>query len=227
MHTHGSASLKKAGFWSAVLATLFSVGYSVLQIGEWMGLLGSAGGPESSSTPLGIVLLLTPSLLLGPSFLVLMVSVHQLAEAAQRVWTQSAVAFATVYTVMISINYYVQLAWVGPRMTRGEIEGMEPFLFVPFDSFLYAVDILGYSFMSASTLIAAAAFRGDGLERVIRWFLIANGLVMPFLLFQMSVHSLIWIAAAWAITFPGSTWALAVLFSRLSVESEAVGTRPA
>lgn len=219
MRSHAPASLKKVGFWSAALATVFSIAYSLLQIGEWMGLLGSAGGPESSSTPIGLAVLLTPSLLLGPSFLVLMVSVHQLAEPDRKVWTQSAVAFATVYTVMISINYYVQLAWVAPRLAAGEIEGMEPFLFVPFDSFLYAVDILGYSFMSASTLIAAAAFRGRGLERVIRWFLIANGLVMPFLLFQMYVHSLLWIATAWAITFPGSTWSLAILFSRLSVES--------
>lgn len=219
MRTVASPSLKTVGFWSAVLATAFSISYSVLQIGEWIGLLGSAGGPESSSTPLGIALLLTPSLLLGPSFLVMMVSVNQLARSADRVWTHSAVAFATTYTVMIAINYYVQLAWVAPRLVRGEIAGMEPFLFVPFDSFLYAVDILGYSFMSASTLIAAPAFRARGLERVIRWFLIANGLVMPFLLFQMYVHWLIWIAAAWAITFPGATWSIAVLFSRLSVES--------
>lgn len=201
-----------------MLATVFSIAYSLLQVGEWVGLLGSGGGPESTSTPLGLALLLTPSLLLGPSFLILMVSVHRLAEPARRVWTHSAVAFATVYTVMISINYYVQLAWVAPRLARGEVEGMEAFLFVPFDSFLYAVDILGYSFMSASTLIAAAAFRGDGLERVIRWFLISNGLLIPFLLGQMYVHWLLWIATAWAVTFPGSACSLAILFSRLSVE---------
>lgn len=220
MRTNVSASLKRAGFWSAVLATVFSVGYSVLQIAEWFGLLGSAGGPESSSTPLGIALLLTPSLLLGPSFLVLMVSVQHLTEPERRVWTEAAVAFATIYTALIAINYYVQLTWVAPRLARGAVEGMEPFLFTPFDSFLYAVDILGYSFMSASTLIAAAAFRHPGLERKIRWFLIANGLLMPFLLFQMYVHWLIWVASAWAITFPASTWSLAVLFARLEVVEE-------
>jgi hypothetical protein len=31
----------------------------------------------------------------------------------------------------------------------------------------------------------------------------------------MYVHGLIWIAALWAVTFPGSTWALAILFRRL------------
>ena len=210
-----SPSLKRAGFWSAVLATVFSVAYSVLQIAEWMGLLGSAGGPESASTPLGIALLLTPSLLLGPSFLVLMVSVHELSDARGKVWSHAAVAFATIYAALISMNYYVQLAWVGPRLARGELEGLEPFVFTPFDSFLYAVDILGYGFMSVATLFAALTFHGGGLLRITRWFLIANGCILPFLLFQMYVHELIWIAALWAITFPGSTWCLALVFARL------------
>jgi hypothetical protein len=209
------SSVRKAGFWSAVLATVFSLLYVVAQIGEWMGLMGSGGGASNSSTVLGIVVLLTPSLFLGPSFLVLMISVHYLASEDRNIWSHCAVAFAIVYTVLISINYYVQLAWVAPRIAAGRTEGIEQFMFTPFDSFLYAVDILGYSFMSLSTLFAARVFTGDGLERVVRFFLIANGLLIPFIALQMYVHWFIWIAAAWAIAFPGATWSLAVLFKRM------------
>ena len=209
-----SSTARSAGFWSAVLATAFSIMYIVAQLAEWAGWLGSKGGPESSSTPLGIVLLLTPSLFLGPAFLVLIVAIHQLALPERRIWSQAAIAFATVYTALISINYFVQLAWVGPRLGAGRTEGLEPFLFTPFDSFLYAVDILGYSFMSVATLLAAFVFTGAGLNRIVRWFLIANGLLIPFIALQMYFHPLIWIAALWAITFPGSTWSLAVLFRR-------------
>jgi hypothetical protein len=212
-----SESTRLLGFWSAVLATILSITYDLGQIAEWLGGLGSAGGPESSSTALGIVVLLTPSLFLAPSFLVLIVCIHQLAPLERRVWSLAAVAFASVYTVMISINYYVQLAWVAPRLASGNEQGLEPFLFVPFDSFLYAVDILGYTFMSVSTLFAARVFMGDGLERIVRWFLTMNGLLIPFLALQMYVHWLIWIAALWAVTFPGSTWSLAVLFWRAKV----------
>ena len=214
-----SPSARAAGFWAATLATAFSIFYSVAQIAEWLGWLGSAGGPESSSTPLGIFVLLTPSLLLGSSFLILVAAIHVVAPPERRIWSLAAFGFATIYAALISINYYVQLAWVGPRLVEGRVAGMEPFLFVPFDSFLYAVDILGYSFMSVSTLLAAMVFTGHGLERVARWFLIANGFVLPFLLFQMYVHSLIWVAAIWAITFPGSTWTLAALFRRMQVSS--------
>jgi hypothetical protein len=212
-----SRSTKVVGFWSAVLATVFSITYDVGQIAEWLGWLGSAGGPESSSTPLGILVLLTPSLFLGSSFLVLVVCVHYIAPHGRRVWSHAAVAFATIYAALISINYFVQLTWVMPRLASGSIRGIEPFVFVPFDSFLYAVDILGYSFMSLATLFAAAVFTGGGHERLVRWFLIANGLLIPFIALQMYVHWLIWIAALWAITFPGATWSLAVLFRRARV----------
>lgn len=209
-----SPSTRTVGFWSAVLATACSITYVVAQIAEWLGWLGSGGGADNLSTPLGLAILLTPSLLLGSSFLVLMVAVHQVAPPERRIWSQSALAFATVYTVLISINYFVQLTWVAPRLARGQTAGIEAFLFTPFDSFLYAVDILGYSFMSLATLFAAKVFTGKGLERVTRIFLIANGLLIPFIALQMYVHGLIWIAALWALTFPASTWSLAMLFRR-------------
>jgi hypothetical protein len=218
MLTRISPSAKAVGFWSAVAATVCSLAYVVGQLAEWAGLMGSGGGAENASTPLGIVVLLTPSLFLGSSFLLLMVSVHAVAAPAAKVWSHAAVAFAAVYTTLISINYYVQLTWVLPRMLERRLDGVEAFLFTPFDSFLYAVDILGYSFMSIATLLAARVFPGPGLQRTVRLFLTANGLLIPFIALQMYVHALIWIAALWAITFPGATWSLALLFRRAEVE---------
>jgi hypothetical protein len=210
-----SASNKTLGFRSAVCATVFSLAYVIGQLAEWFGWLGSNGGPESSSTVLGIIVLLTPSLFLGPSFLVLMVCIHHATPRDRKVWSHIAVAFAIAYMVLIAINYFVQLTWVAPRLAAGRTQGMEQFLFVPFDSFLYSVDILGYCFMSVSTWFAAGALTGQGMERVSRGFLIANGLILPFLALQMYWHWLIWIASLWAITFPGATWTLAILFRRM------------
>jgi hypothetical protein len=226
MVTDISPSTKTVGFWAAVLATVFSITYDIGQIAEWLGWMGSGGGAHNASTPLGLVILLTPSLFLGSSFLVLVVSIHQISSPDRKIWSHAAVAFATVYAVLISINYYVQLTWVMPRLAAGRIQGMEPFLFTPFDSFLYAVDILGYSFMSLATLFAAKVFTGKGIERVVRVFLIANGLLLPFIALQMYVHWLIWIAALWAVTFPGSTWSLAILFRRLRTGRLVHNTQP-
>lgn len=223
MVTEISPSTKAVGFWSAVLATLFSITYDIGQIAEWMGLMGSGGGAENASTPLGLVVLLTPSLFLGSAFLVLIVSVHHLSSPDRRIWSHAAIAFATIYAALISINYYVQLTLVAPRIVSGRVQGIEQFLFTPFDSFLYSVDILGYSFMSLATLFAARVFTGGGMERVTRIFLTANGLLIPFIALQIYVHWLIWIATLWAVTFPGSTWSLAILFRRARTPAASPG----
>jgi hypothetical protein len=215
-----SSATKRVGFWSAVLATMFSITYDVGQIAEWLGLLGSKGGPSSGSTPLGLIVLLTPSLFLGSSFLVLTVSIHQATPSERRIWSHCAIVFATAYCVLISTVYFVQLTLVGPRLARGQLHGIEPFLFVPFDSYLYAVDILGYSFMSVATLFAGRLFRQGGLQRTARWFLTANGLLLPFIALQMYFRPLIWLAALWAVTFPGSMWALAMIFKRTKATSD-------
>ena len=111
-----SQSKKTAGFWSAVLATVFSLMYDISQIGEWMGLMGAGGGPENASAPPGLAMLLTPSLFSGPSFLILVVSTHNLSSPDIKIRSHSAVVFATIYAALNSINYYVQLGWVMPRL---------------------------------------------------------------------------------------------------------------
>jgi hypothetical protein len=209
-----SQSTRKAGYWAALFATILSLVYIVGQLAEWAGWMGSGGGAENASTLLGIIVLLTPSLFLAPAFVVLIAAVHVAAPPDKRVWSLAALAFATAYAVLVGLNYYVQLTFIAPRMASGRTEGIEMFLFTPFDSFSYSMDILGYSFMSVATLLAALTLDGAGLQRVARWFLIANGLLLPFLLLQIYWHWLIWIAALWAVTFPGATWTLALMFRR-------------
>lgn len=215
METEHHTTLRAFGTGSAVLCTVFSLAYVAAQLAEWAGLLGSAGGPHSRSTSLGLALLLTPSLLLGVSFVALMVSVHYHADVQNRIWSHVAVAFATMYATLIGLVYYVQLTFVLPRLARGDTEAIQLLLFEPFDSFLYAVDMLGYSLMSLSTLFAAAVFRTEGFQKWIRWALIANGCLIPFLALQMYYPPLIWGGSLWALTFPASTWLLAIHFRRL------------
>jgi len=211
-------SVRSLGLWSAVLCAVFSLSYIIAQLAEWTGLFGSAGGPHSRSTTSGLVMLLTPSLLLGVSFVVLTVSIHYVAEQSARIWTHIAVAFASMYATLVGIVYYVQLAFVIPRLARGDTEGIQLLIFEPFDSFLYAVDVFGYSLMSLSTLFAAMVFGTGGIERWIRWALVANGCLIPFLALQMYYPPLIWGGSLWAITFPTATVLLAMYFSRLPVD---------
>jgi hypothetical protein len=55
----------------------------------------------------------------------------------------------------------------------------------------------------------------DRSQGVARGFLVANGLLLPFIALQMYWHGLIWIASLWA--HPGATRSLAVVFRRAVV----------
>jgi hypothetical protein len=211
----GQATPYKIGFWAAVLASAFSIAYDIGQLAEWFGLMGSGGGPERDSTWYGLVVLLVPSLFLGISFVVLMGSVHRHAPTERKIWSQTGLTFAIMYGTLICMNYFVQLTLVAPALYRGNVpDYVRPFLFHVFNSFTYSVDLLGYSFMSLSTLSAAFVFTGPGIEKAARWFLTANGVIVPFIALQTFYHPMIWVASLWGITLPGSTIALALLFRR-------------
>ena len=206
------SAVQSAGYWSALGCLAFSLIYVAAQVAEWVGLWGSAGGPESASEPIGLVILLTPSLFLAPTFLLLMVSIHEWTPVERRVWSHAAALLATAYLVMVGVTYYVQLSWVAPRLAAGRTEGLAPFLFKPFDSFLYSVDILGYSMMCLSMLLAGMVFEPKGREGVTRKLFFANGMLLPFLALQLYWHWMIWVASLWAITFPCAMWSVASVF---------------
>lgn len=217
--TSRNNSSQWVGVWSAVSSAAFSLTYVAAQFLEWGGLLGSAGGPESASTPFGLAILLTPSLLLGSSFLVMMAALHQLSPPDRKVYSQAALAFATAYATLVSLVYFVQLTLVAPRLAAGDTSGIEFLLFVPYRSFLFAVDLLGYSFMSMATLFCAFALpnvRGSALAKA---FLLGNGLLLPFLALQMFFPGLIYIAALWAVTFPGAACATAIMLAQTKTQT--------
>ena len=209
-----SPSTRGTGFWAATGASVFAIAYIVGQIFEWAGMLGSTGGPNAASSPLGIAVLLTPSLLLGPSFVVLMAALHAAAPENRKVFTLAGLAFAVMYATLTGMVYFVQLTFVAPRLAAGDTAGIELLLFVPYRSFLFAVDLLGYSLMSMATLIAAFALPAAPYARAARIAMIANGALLPCLAFQMFVPVLIWPAAMWAITFPAATLLLAAMFRK-------------
>jgi hypothetical protein len=211
---------RQIAFWAAGCSALLSIVYVLAQLFEWFGALGSQGGPQSSSTHLGLVLLLTPSLLLASAFLVLMAALHRLAHQRRRVFTQIALAFATAYATLVSLVYFVQLTLVVPRLAAGDTAEIEVFLFVPYRSFLFAVDLLGYTFMCLAMLFGAFGLQDFARARKARAAMIATGALAPCLALQMYVPELIYVAALWALTFPASAILLAAMLRRIPLEKD-------
>lgn len=199
--------VNRIGFWSACFSAILAIMYIFAEVVHLLGWLGA------HDTGVSFVLRMTPSLLLAVAFVILMVSIHYYASNNKKIWSHIGLVFAVIYAVLVSIVYFVVLTVVTPYKMRGETEQITVLAF-EFGTFLYAIDVLGYGFMSLATLFAAPVFNGTNLERWIRWTLLVNGLIAPAIPMQMIYRPLWNVAALWGVTFPLSTVLLAVFFRK-------------
>jgi hypothetical protein len=193
------------GFWAALAACAAAVGYIVPQFLQLAGIL---------TDPWDRILIFAPSLLLAPAFVLTVAAVHVAAPPALRVWSLSGLALAILYAAHVSMIYVMQLGAVIPHDMRGEglavawaaccVHGMPTM----------AIDLLGYTWMSLSTLLLAPAFPGGGLRQWLRVALIANGVMAIPVFGQLKWPWLLYAASPWIVTFPAAMILLALVLSR-------------
>ena len=200
--------VSKFGYWSATFSCIFALAYILAQLSDFAGLFG----PQSSA--LGLVSLMLPSFFLAFSYLILAVSIHNFVPQHRKIFSHVGLVLAILYAALIIIVYYVQLTFVIPNLIRNTVEEISVFIFIPFNSFLFALDVLGYGIMNLSTLFFAFAFEKTGPEKWIRYFLIMNGVLFPTNLFSMLFPPLLILDFPWAITFPVSMILLAKFFKQ-------------
>ncbi|HTN40111.1 MAG TPA: hypothetical protein VLZ84_03100 [Asticcacaulis sp.] len=188
------------GVWAAAGACLASLAYGVPQVLQVLGILHD---------PWDRIFIFAPSLVLAPLFVFTMVAVHVAAPPARSVFSLSALALAIMYAVLVSIVYITQLGVVIPHDLNGEGDSVAFLACCEQHQFTTGLDLLGYTFMSVSTLLAAPAVASQRS----RWWLVANGALAPFLVAQLAWPVLIWVGALWLITFPVAMAVLALDFA--------------
>jgi hypothetical protein len=200
------------GFWSAVLTAVFSM---LFLVGSLLGMVGLLIPPWDVVIPIGA------SLLLAPSFVVMMVSIHYGAPFEKKIWSHIGIAFAVLYAALVSIVYVTWLFVAEPHMLRGEANQVALFTFTQ-GSFLQMVDGLGYTFMGIATLFAAPVFAGKRLENWIRWLCLLNGpgalmVFLAYIFYGLLGLSLLYsglVGIWWEFIFPPLAILLAVYFRR-------------
>ena len=197
---------RRFGFWAALGSFVASVAYAIPQLMQVAGVL-----PD----PWDRILIFTPSLALAPAFVLTMAAVYESSPPGRRVTSLAALALAVMYGTLVSIVYITQLGVVIPHDIRGDGASVAFLSCCGTGQFTTMLDLLGYTLMSLATLFAAPAFAAAGRERWPRWWLLANGLLAPFLLAQLVWPSLIYVGALWLITFPASMYALALRFTEM------------
>lgn len=197
-------SVYRLGFWSGLASTALSVIYIVPQL---------IIGIDMPASPRDLLVILGPSILLAPSFLILMISVHHFAPDEKKIWSHIGMAFAIAYFVFVTIVYFVGLTIQLPHTIQGDVDKYELLTYAP-KSFMTAIDALGYASMSLAMLFASPVFGNRGLARWIRRLFIANGVLAPVILATQVYPLVAYIGGFWIITFPSATGLLTIMFWR-------------
>jgi len=114
-------------------------------------------------------------LILGFAFFI--ASAYQLAVSpSQRVPALLAVMFVTVFAVLIGFNYTLQIAWV-PVLAGEKQEALRLVTMSNPRSLAWVLEMFGYGFLGLSTWCISMVFWGSKRMNVIRYLLIANGVV--------------------------------------------------
>lgn len=159
------------GVWSAIAVALHFGAFGVLLVvGFWM---------PTAMLSYGVCLAA------APFFVAMMASLALQAGPERRIWGALAVAFAVAYSVLIGTTYFLQLALFAAGGDALSPEATRLLAFAP-GSVTFALDMLGYGFMTLATLAGAGVFVGGGLSAWLRWWFVAHGaLVVPTLLAPM------------------------------------------
>jgi energy-converting hydrogenase Eha subunit C len=117
-------------------------------------------------------------LLFGPLFVVVLNSVYDLAAPAQKSLARLALLFGFGFALLTGVHYFVQLTAVRASIAAGVTDGLVQVVQAnPYAAFA-ALNMLGWTiFLGLATLCAAPVFTGKGLARVIRYALVATGLI--------------------------------------------------
>lgn len=215
-----SSALARVGFWAAALSTAFMVAFDIGAVvpavttgmQPWQGIEAFAA-TYSQGVVLATVL---PSLLLAPTFLVLAAYIHSHTAAERKLWSLLGVTFASIYTAVVSLNYFAQLTIVRWLLLRGETAGLSALVMGNPASFFWALEVLGYAFMGLSGVFIALALPKGRAERWVGGLFIANAVLeipgsIAYVVTANAFHPLILASlGGWGVMFPAATALLAV-----------------
>lgn len=208
----------RLGFWAAILATAFTMLFVLLAAafpsGEWSGIEAYARDFDSLQ-----MAQLLPVLLLVPTVVVLMSSIHTVAPDNRKVYSRIGVALAGVYAAIIATNYMLQLFVVRLNVLNGDLEGLSLIAMANPSSVFVALEAIGYGIFGLVMLFTGSVFTGAKLESWIRGLLVVSGLtgVLGAIAAALGREMLTLVGFGVSLlAFPVATILMAVLFNRLT-----------
>jgi len=222
------------GFWSAVLAAItelwFSIAFGLYQpmlYEPWHGMQSYADNFKVEPFFAWII----PCFLLTVCFLTMMVCLHASSSEDKNLWSLLAVGFAIAYATIISALYYIQAVVVSHNLVHHSTDGLTLWLFAsPYPNSLPgALEGIGYLFMCLSLISASRVFSGNKLSKWINRLFLYSGLT-GFIIFTNPLYPLptiivLTVALANAIVLFSSLCLTSLWFKRMQTKSGVLARR--
>ncbi len=164
------------GFWSALITAIFSTLFVIstfVFLGPGWTDIQSYAKSFSTLQLLPVI----PCVIFALAVIVLMVSLHYYLPEDKRIYSLIAIALTIIYVTIISINAYLQLFVVRLNLLQGQLEGLAILAMPNTRSVFFALEAIGYGFLSAAGLAISPVFTGGRLAQWIRGLFIVNGVL--------------------------------------------------
>lgn len=167
----------RIGFWSSLSFTVLGLVLTAANIGiglsdQWQAWEGLDAYAEwfSSVRVNFFTIAFIASFLMTILFLGIMAALHSLAPDGKKILGMLGISFTAICITLVSVTYYTQLSIVPNSIQSGQVEELTRFVYHSPNSFVFAIDILGFFFLGLAALCVAPL-----LEGALHWLFIAFG----------------------------------------------------
>jgi hypothetical protein len=208
------------GFWSAIFGSVFAILFVLIAIlTSLMFPMKAWNGIQTYAENFNFLDMASfiPAFLLAPTMVILIACINAIAPESKKIFSQIGLAFTVVYAAIITTNYYLQLFVVRLNLQGVTLEGLSILAQPNLHSTFFALETLGYAFLSLATLFVSLVFTSGKLEIWIRSLFIVSGAVGIFgvLVAPFDQPYLIFAGLGiWSLAFPISTILLSIFFRR-------------
>lgn len=174
----------RIGFWSSLIAAISFLVFTICfiaialtqDISIWTDLDEYIKGVQSNNQIYKYIAQ-TCSIIFGLTYLVILNSINEITNPERRVFSKISLSFGTLFTVLIGINYFIQITSVRFNIQSGMTEDLASWIMFNPNSASLSIAMLGWTIMfGLSSLFITPVFEGRGISRTIRILFGLNGI---------------------------------------------------
>jgi hypothetical protein len=120
-----------------------------------------------------------PAILVSFSYLIMMISIHHFTPPERKLFSLSGLGFALISTIILTLDYFVQVSFIQPSLLAGETEGIAMLSqFNPHGIFII-LEEMGFITMNISFFCLVPVFSNSNrLEKSVRLTFIISFILM-------------------------------------------------